>query len=186
MLSSSKFSADVNGETDDDDKSVTMSTMSRHNAGAVSKLTRKMKPWRARVDSPNPSEILREKVMEPTLEPTYRLEPYQFFDYAKAKRVVEDTVNKCLRRFKYPTEGNFADASNMALKLPDKIVQKVKSLNYDRYKIVCFVTLGNTDDQCLSIASRCLWDNEFDTSATYTYRRENFYCNVIVFGIYQE
>ena len=43
-------------------------------------------------------------------------------------------------------------------------------LNYDRYKIVVDVTIGEVKGQGVRCASRCLWDTETDSYATGTFK----------------
>ncbi|KAK3089744.1 hypothetical protein FSP39_006146 [Pinctada imbricata] len=183
MQASSKFSVD--GDTEDDDRSV-VTSLSRNTTGPImSRTTKKTRPWKLRAGSDNPSDTIREEALK-TYEPTYRMEPYQTFSHSKTKKVIEETISTCLNGFKYPSEGNYAAASAMTKKIPEAIVQKVKALEFDRYKIVCFVTLGSMNNQSLSVASRCMWDNSLDTSVSYTYKKDNFYCSAVVFGLYKE
>ena len=60
------------------------------------------------------------------------------------------------------------------------------ALSYPRYKIVVQVVLGQSKNQGVKIASRCLWDTETDNYASYTYTSESLWCTAMVFGLYVE
>lgn len=70
--------------------------------------------------------------------------------------------------------------------LSDKIRDAIKDLGFDRYKLVCTVSIGSLDDQGLYMASRCLWFTMTDASATAVFRNTSLFAVAIVFGIYME
>lgn len=70
--------------------------------------------------------------------------------------------------------------------LSTKIRDATKDLGFDRYKIVCTVSIGSLDDQGLLMASRCLWFSVTDGSATAVYRNSSLFAVAIVFGVYTE
>ena len=55
-----------------------------------------------------------------------------------------------------------------------------------RYKFIVQVVMGELKGQGLRIASKCLWDVNFDSYASYTYQKNDFYCTAMVFGCYYE
>ena len=66
------------------------------------------------------------------------------------------------------------------------VQRDVCALNIPRYKCVFQATIGESRDQGVFLASRCLWDVETDNYAQYTYRNDSLYCIVVVFGLYLE
>lgn len=119
-------------------------------------------------------------------EPSYRMEPNQKFSTVKARQILEDILSSRLERYRY----NSKFARNMAKVLSDEIKDQMKALNYDRYKYICVVYIGEVKDQAMALTSRCAWDNKYDNSATYTYQGsyqgKAWFCNASVFGVYRE
>ena len=61
--------------------------------------------------------------------------------------------------------------------LADDIREKVKSMGYDRYKLVVQVELGEKKGQAINMVSRCLWDTNTDGFASESYESETLFCN---------
>lgn len=59
-------------------------------------------------------------------------------------------------------------------------------LKMPRYKLGVQVMLGELKGQGLRVASKSLWDPNFDNWASYTFSNENLFCTGMVFGIYFE
>ena len=57
-------------------------------------------------------------------------------------------------------------ASIVSKELSELIKEKVKELNYTRYKIIVQVNYGQKRGQCTRVASRCLWDVNTDNFAS--------------------
>lgn len=70
--------------------------------------------------------------------------------------------------------------------LTTRILESVKQLNIERYKFVCLVTIGTKGSQDLRIASRCLWDDQFDTFVSVCFERQGFFAVGTVYGVYFE
>jgi hypothetical protein len=51
-----------------------------------------------------------------------------------------------------------------------------QELNIPRYKIIVQVVLGETKDQGVRVASKCLWDADSDNYASYAYRNVSARC----------
>jgi len=115
-------------------------------------------------------------------EPTYRMAPTKKFSASHVNDVLKEFVNDRLQGYRY--HGKFA--KNLARVLGDEVKDKIKSLHYDRYKIVCTVILGELKDQDMVISSRCAWDVKTDNSVSYTHKTRQYFCNINVFGVYRE
>ena len=48
------------------------------------------------------------------------------------------------------------------------------------------VALGALKGQGARFASRCLWDTETDSHASFDYKSDSLWCAVVVFGLYTE
>ena len=116
----------------------------------------------------------------PVMEPTFRLEPTKPFSVSRIVAMLEPLLNERLDEFEYSPNL----ARWFARKLSDEIKNRIKRMNFERYKIVCIVNIGEKLDQSIKIASRCLWNDHIDTLASYTWQNESAFCCVTVFGIY--
>ena len=74
----------------------------------------------------------------------------------------------------------------LAKLLSTRVLENVKRLNIERYKIVCLVTIGSKASQGLRIASRCLWNDQFDTVVSASFETKDFFAVGTVYGIYYE
>jgi len=59
-------------------------------------------------------------------------------------------------------------------------------LNIPRYKVVLQSVIGEVQGQGAFIASRCLWDTEVDSYASYSFKNNVLFCTLMVFGLYLE
>ncbi|XP_074643203.1 dynein light chain Tctex-type protein 2B-like [Tubulanus polymorphus] len=116
------------------------------------------------------------------LEPTYQLEPKTRFQPGKVNEIVRAVVNSRMMGFKYSSRM----AAMMSKVLTEEIKDKVKGLAFERYKIICLVSIGENKGQGVAVSSRCVWDESSDRFTNYTYETKDAYCNVIVYGVYHE
>ncbi|XP_061169088.1 dynein light chain Tctex-type 5-like [Saccostrea echinata] len=193
MLPHKQSSAD--GETEDDEPS--FSTISRQNTSStlpsltgtarLRKLTKNV--IKSRIDSSTISEkeVIPEVPLDKRYEPTYRMEPgpNRRFSPARSKVLIKAVLSTLLENYEYGFNSSPTPAE-MAMKLPDLIIKQVKTLDLERYKLVCLVSMGSIGDSSVSICSRCLWDTNLDTSVTYTHTDKNYYCTVTLYGLYYE
>ncbi|KAL3867837.1 hypothetical protein ACJMK2_040683 [Sinanodonta woodiana] len=129
-------------------------------------------------DEDRVSEI--ESPME--MEASYRMKPYKKFDPCIVRGIMKTVLDARLDGYKY----NPKFSANMIQVLSEEIKDGVKELNYDRYKIVCIVHLGEIKGQGLTIASRGSWDSNLDNYASYSSKKETTFCTAVVYGIYKE
>lgn len=115
-------------------------------------------------------------------EPTYRLEPNRIFSSVLVKNTLKTFLTDRLGGFRY----NSKICSKMSKILSDEIKEKVKALQFDRYKIVAIVMIGDKSNQGTVVASEAVWNPSVDNYATYTYVNKDIYCTAIVYGLYNE
>ncbi|KAK2149616.1 hypothetical protein LSH36_444g02044 [Paralvinella palmiformis] len=113
---------------------------------------------------------------------TYRMAPRVMFAKRRVLDVMEDVVSSRMSGFLYTA----SRATTMIKALSEEIREKVKELNFDRYKIVCLVSIGQTRGQGLRITSRCTWDVTYDDHCTYTWTNGLAFCTATVYGLYHE
>ncbi|KAK7495827.1 hypothetical protein BaRGS_00012817 [Batillaria attramentaria] len=115
-------------------------------------------------------------------EPSYRMEPHRKFHSGKVEELLKTVLEEKLEKFRYSPK----ICPNMCKILSDDIKEKVKQMNFDRYKIVCNVLIGQKKDQGVMTCSRCVWDEKLDNFASYSFQNEHIFCTATVFGVYTE
>lgn len=77
-------------------------------------------------------------------------------------------------------------ASLLASSLSDSIKGKVKMMKFPRYKFIVSVTVSSRDDQCITVASRCLWNMASDSYATAYFTNDSIAAVATLFAILKE
>ena len=70
--------------------------------------------------------------------------------------------------------------------LSEDIKQRVKWLNYERFKLVCLVHIGSINGQAMQIASRCLWNDSVDSFASASFKKGDMFAVALMFAVYKE
>lgn len=125
----------------------------------------------------NGSETVYPKQM--FYENTYKIKPDRRFDISLVKKIVKEELVSVLKNEKYEQ----ARCREYCLSLSQSICDKIKSLGFDRHKIVCMVTIGERKNQGLRIGSRCLWNTAHDNWADFVYELPDMFAHGIVFGV---
>jgi len=115
-------------------------------------------------------------------ENTYQMTPPQAFRPEAVKAIITECLHNKL-------EGRIYEPINMGLMcktLSQDIKQRVKELNFERYKIICLVSIGEKKDQGVRFGSRCVWDHERDSYAAASYENPNLYAVGTVYAVYYE
>jgi hypothetical protein len=115
-------------------------------------------------------------------EPTYKMEPDEKFLVKPVEDIIKDILDRRLHNYTYNRE----QTPRFGKILSDDIKERVKRLNFDRYKIVCMLVIGENRGQCLLTSSRCQWFPSTDTFASYNYKNSSIFCSCTVYGIYAE
>ncbi|OWF48854.1 tctex1 domain-containing protein 1-like [Mizuhopecten yessoensis] len=117
-------------------------------------------------------------------EPSYRMEPKESlkFNSSKVEKIANMVLEDRLAELKY----NPRLCSNISRLITEEIKDRVKTLKFDRYKIIVIVFIGENKDQGVQISSRCAWDDEVDNFATCTYKTNAIYATATVYGVYNE
>jgi len=98
------------------------------------------------------------------------------------KDAIDSVLESQLKGLPYDPE----KCKRMLPSIADEIKDKVKVLGFERFKLVCIVTIGQLNNQGIRVASRCLWDTENDRMATSSYCGNGLFATAAVFGIYRE
>ncbi|XP_005107071.1 tctex1 domain-containing protein 4-like [Aplysia californica] len=115
-------------------------------------------------------------------EPTYRLDPKKKFEPSPVLSIVKDVIDNRLKDMKY----NPRITPNMNRILSEEVKDRVKKLNFDRYKIIVLVMIGEKKGQGIMVSSRCSWDDKVDNYVTHTFQNKNIFCTCNVYGAYKE
>ena len=71
--------------------------------------------------------------------------------------------------------------------LSETLRDKAKQLlNCKRYKVVSYVMIGEKDAAAIAVASRCLWNDKYDTRAEAVFSNDSLYAIGVVYGLYYE
>ncbi|XP_048731054.1 dynein light chain Tctex-type protein 2B-like [Ostrea edulis] len=115
-------------------------------------------------------------------ENTYQLDPPAKFRPDKVKPIIEKVLEANLEGRKYDP----LECANLSKKLSDEIKQRVKQLNFKRYKLVCTVTIGQKHDQSVQMGSQYLWDADRDNFAAASFHNRHIFADGSVYALYYE
>lgn len=85
-----------------------------------------------------------------------------------------------MEAFKYDS----AEAEALAQTLSREILVRVKKLNFDRYKLLCTVTIGEKYMQSFCDIFKCLWDMQKDGYAFYVYDTPAVFAIAVLYAVY--
>lgn len=116
-------------------------------------------------------------------EATYRMEPKQKFAAERAEAIIRKVLNNHLEGANYDPNTVQPQISRLC----DVVKAELKALHCDRYRFVVTAVIGESGTGCdIQIASRCIWDNDRDTFATYTFENASIFACASVFAILAE
>ncbi|XP_038049330.1 dynein light chain Tctex-type protein 2B-like [Patiria miniata] len=120
----------------------------------------------------------------PKMENTYHLKPDSqiIFKPVSVVKEITDVLKGVLGDIEY----NPAISGRIATRLAEAIKTRVKALQLKRHKLVVQVVVGSQGGQSLQMASRCLWNQETDNSASASYQSTTLFAIASVYGIYFE
>ena len=124
-------------------------------------------------------------IEDPSAYNTYKLAPDKTMPYCEVENMMKTIVNKHLSEQSY--SANLC--RDKCKEVSDEVVNSVKSLGFGRYRIVCsinFAQYNQEQKQSLKIASRCLWDTNFDRSASVTLVVNDIIATCMTYMVYME
>jgi len=108
------------------------------------------------------------------------LMPISRFNVERVKVVVSEVLDGRLKNKVYKAK----ESSQLVKEMSSELLVKVAEMEFDNYKIMVQVTIGELQGQGCHIGSRGLWDNENDNYASVSFQNESLYCVATVFGCY--
>lgn len=104
------------------------------------------------------------------------------YDCVAIKRTVESTIMEYFTGKSYDAD----ESKHMGGLIADLIKTKVKHLYPPRYRLICIVSIVETKQQSIRIASRGLWDTSRDKVIEYCYSNGEMDVLCMVYAIYKE
>lgn len=138
------------------------------------------------------SSFIRKKslqsiVIRPVLkyQPTYQMESANPFQPRICERILENTITKEFETRKI-IKFNTKSSVDVCRSLSEEILKEIKLKDFDRYKIIVVISIGEKYHQTFRQSTKFLWDAENDAFANYVYDRPDIYVIGTVFGIYYD
>merc|ERR1711860_56333 len=105
-------------------------------------------------------------------ENTYKLEPDVKYQSDKMREIIKDILENDLADKTYKPEVCVSQSKLLA----EKIKQAVKAQDFERYKLVVIVAIGEKEaSPSVSFTSRCIWNISADNYSEYVYRNNSLY-----------
>ncbi|XP_033101012.1 tctex1 domain-containing protein 1-B-like [Anneissia japonica] len=117
------------------------------------------------------------------VENTYRMDPPKRFVVEHVEPIIQTALEKHL------SDISMYDATaigSLSKTIAGEVNDQVKLLNFERFKLICIVYIGEKRDQDVRLGSRCLWDSQRDTFASASYENTALFASATVYGLYYE
>ena len=115
-------------------------------------------------------------------ENTYQMEPHLKFSVQQVQEIIDAVLNEHLTGKSYSKE----ESPSLTKQIADVIKDKVKALNFQRYKILSTVTIGEVAGQGCKVCSRFLWFPSTDSYASSKFQNDSLFATATVYGLYAE
>lgn len=115
-------------------------------------------------------------------ENTYRMDPEKKVNLVQVKEIILGVLEEKFGDMTY----NAVDASLLCKRASQQIKESVKKLDFERYKLVCVVTVSSQERQGIKQASRFLWDDKKDNWIDATYTNASLIANASLYALYYE
>ncbi|XP_066933266.1 dynein light chain Tctex-type protein 2B-like [Clytia hemisphaerica] len=96
------------------------------------------------------------------------------------KSTIQEVLNEELSSKQYDAE----ETTKWSKEISETIKEKLKTLEYDRYKFIVQVVIGEQRGEGVKVAARCLWDSDTDNYAQAIYSNETLFCVAVAYGVY--
>ncbi|KAL1513019.1 hypothetical protein ABEB36_002504 [Hypothenemus hampei] len=113
---------------------------------------------------------------------TYKLESNNPFNSEKVDKILKEVMEEVMENLQYDPD----KCVSVARFASSQIRNKVKQLEFHRYKLVCIVSIGEKNSQDVYATCRFLWDPEKDGYSFYAIENSNVYAIAYCFGLYYE
>lgn len=103
------------------------------------------------------------------------------FNKVEVREMLEHLIEPMIDR---QSDYDSHQCTQLSKDLSRLIKDAMKTLNYDRYKYVIQVVLGQSNEENLMMTCRCLWDIDQDNYVSYVYSNRKVFCAVTVFALF--
>ncbi|XP_064621633.1 dynein light chain Tctex-type 5-like [Lineus longissimus] len=140
-------------------------------------LKRRMSKWKQDVDA-------KKKAETPKYENTFKMSPDdgKKFMSMRAEQLMQNSLAKFLDGVKYDPKR----CGRLIKVIAEDIKSKIREMDIPRFKVICYVVIGQAGGQGLEIGSRAVWDDMHDNHATATYDNPSIFAAATVYAIYYE
>jgi len=116
------------------------------------------------------------------MENTYKMKPDEDkeFKSSQVEKVTYSLMENMLKDEKYDCK----NSNRLACDLSQLIINRVKGLNFPRYRIIVNVVIGQSNGQGLQMASRAVWDTSTDTFTSVSYKNDSLFAIATIHGVY--
>ncbi|XP_055837956.1 dynein light chain Tctex-type 4 [Episyrphus balteatus] len=118
----------------------------------------------------------------PRYMPTYRLEAHNPLNREQCENIMKAVMDKAFEDFIYSSK----QAQDLCQHISEEIKTRVKEKNYDRYRLICVVTIGEKCMQGFKSVVTFLWDAEKDGYIKYAYDTPDFFANATLYYLYYD
>ena len=128
------------------------------------------------------SIVGKSDILEQELLHSYSIRPKisQKFRSAYVKELLHTILLSNLADKSYNTE----TCSDLARSVCAEIKEKLKSLNYERYKFIVQCVIGEQKGAGINMSGRCFWDSDTDNFAESIYMNDSLFCVAAAYGVY--
>jgi hypothetical protein len=132
------------------------------------------------------SELAEEKDDKPKIkmENTFKMVPDDGTKFASCK--VKTEIYKIFENYLGDITYDPERCSKLCIDLSVLVKNKVKTMDFPRYKIISNVIIGQCKDQGLETASRAVWDAKNDNFSYVVYKNTSLFAIGLVHGVYFE
>lgn len=120
--------------------------------------------------------------MSPRFQNNYRLESRHPFNRERVQFIVDRYLNSFLEDHKYNPKRAKRLAENLSVELRDM----VKRCNFERYRVVAMVTVGDKNSQDFKSCMRFVWDADKDGYVNFAFEAPTFFVIATVLAVYYE
>ena len=133
-------------------------------------------------EPPFSKAIAKNDILEQELLHSYSLRPKisEKFRAADVKELIHTVLLSKLADKTYNADG----CNDLCKSICFEIKDKLKNLNYDRYKFIVNCVIGEQKGAGVNMSGRCFWDSDTDNFAESIYMNESIFCVAAAYGVY--
>ncbi|XP_014400721.1 PREDICTED: tctex1 domain-containing protein 2, partial [Myotis brandtii] len=98
--------------------------------------------------------------------------------------VVKDCIHAVLKEELATAEYSPEETPPLTKRLSETIKDKLKTMGFDRYKMVVQVVIGEQRGEGVFMAARCFWDADTDNYIHDVFMNDSLFCVVAAFGCF--